>query len=246
MKKHLVRLVPLGKEILVNDQTLLIDVLHEYGIEFPCGGKGNCGKCKVRLLDGKIETTETHRQKLSLLNLSPDWRLACYSRCTTDITLEVEQFRHLILADESEFEFIPQEGFGVAIDLGTTTVVAQLIDLRTAQVIAAETMLNPQVRFGADLIARIQACLDGHAGELSAMIRTATGQLVGRMLEKHRVEIRKVAVVGNAAMQLIFAGCDVSPLASYPFENNNPGMKQFSAEELNWTFAVAENVQFYP
>lgn len=246
MKKHLVRLVPLGKEILVNDQTLLIDVLHEYGIEFPCGGKGNCGKCKVRLLDGEIETTETHRQKLFSLKLSPEWRLACYSRCTTNITLEVEQFNHLILADESEFEFIPQEGFGVAIDLGTTTVVAQLIDLKTAQVIAAETMLNPQVRFGADLIARIQACRDGRAGEMCTMIRSATGQLVGRMLEKHPVEVRKVAVVGNTAMQLIFAGSDVSPLASYPFEISNPELKQFSAKELNWTFAVTENVQFYP
>lgn len=246
MGKHIIRLIPLGKEIQVNDQTLLIDVLHEYGIEFPCGGKGTCGKCKVKLLDGEIGLSEIHHQKLNQLKLSAEWRLACFSRCTSDLTLEVEQFNHLILADESEFEFSPQEGFGVAIDLGTTTVVAQLIDLKTAHVIAAETMLNPQVRYGSDLIARIQACLDGHSEEMSRMIRLATGQLIERMLEKNPVEIRKVVLVSNSAMQLIFAGNDVTPLASYPFETNNLGMKQFSAEELDWAFTVSENVKFYP
>lgn len=246
MEKHLVRLVPLGKQIHVNDQTQLMDVLHPFGIEFPCGGNGTCGKCKVRLLSGEIEISEFHRRKLNELNLSPDWRLACFSRCTSDITLEVEQFNHLILADETEFAFIPQEGFGVAIDLGTTTIVAQLIDLKTAHVVAAETLLNPQVRFGADLISRIQACLDGHAAEMSTMIRIAIGQMVARMLEKHPVEICKAVLVGNSAMQLIFAGNDVTTLASYPFENHNPGLKHFSATELSWNFGVLEGVTFYP
>jgi len=152
MIKHILRLQPLGKELRVNDQTPLIDVLHEFGIEFPCGGKGTCGKCKVRLLQGEIKITEVHRQKIEQLGLSSDWRLACYSQCTGDITLEIEQFNHLILADESEYEFIPQKGFGVAVDLGTTTLVAQLIELSSAKVLAVETLLNPQLKFGADLI----------------------------------------------------------------------------------------------
>ena len=246
MKKHTIRLLPLGKEIQVNDQTPLIDVVHEFGIEFPCGGKGTCGKCKVRLLDGEITVDETHRQKLKMLNLAPEWRLACFSRCTGNITLEVEQFNHLILADESEFDFLPQEGFGIAVDLGTTTVVAQLINLSSAQVLAVETMLNPQVRFGADLIARIQAGLDGHAEEMTRMIRSAIGNMIERMLEKHKVEIQKVALVGNTAMQLIFSDCDVSPLASYPFHTNNLGLKTFDPEELGWKFQVVEKVCFYP
>src|SRR5674476_683546 len=143
MKKHTIRLHPIGKELQVNDQTPLIDVLHEFGIEFPCGGKGTCGKCKVRLLDGEIDITETHKLRIEQLGLSPDWRLSCYSLCTNDITLEIEQFNHLILADESEFEFTPREGYGVAIDLGTTTIVAQLVDLSSAKVLAVETCLNP-------------------------------------------------------------------------------------------------------
>jgi uncharacterized 2Fe-2S/4Fe-4S cluster protein (DUF4445 family) len=246
MKQHQISLYPLGKELLVNDQTPLIDALHEYGVEFPCGGRGTCGKCRVKLLKGEIEVSDAHREKLLKLNLSPDWRLACYSRCTGDITLEIGQFDHLILADESEFVFQPQEGFGVAVDVGTTTLVAQLIDLSTAKVLAVETMLNPQVRFGADLISRIQSCIDGHATEMCLLIRNVIGEMVSRMIEKQPVAIRKIVLVGNAVMQLIYSDMDVLPLSKYPFHNDNPGLKTFQPEELEWPFSVQEGILFYP
>jgi uncharacterized 2Fe-2S/4Fe-4S cluster protein (DUF4445 family) len=246
MNKHTIRLHPIGKEIIVNDQTPLIDVLHEFGIEFPCGGKGTCGKCKVRLLEGDLKITESHRQKLEKLALANDWKLACFSQCSSDIMLEVEQFNHLILADESEFEFIPQQGYGVAVDLGTTTIVAQLIDLSTSKVLAVETILNPQLKFGADLISRIQACLDGNAAEMTRIIRSTIGNMIGLMQKKHEVEIRKVAIVGNTIMQLIFSNCDVTPLSMYPFHTKDLGMKLFSHDSLDWKFMVNEKVQFYP
>ncbi len=246
MKKHTIRLHPLGKELQVNDQTPLIDVLHEFGIEFPCGGKGTCGKCKVRLLDGEIEISDVHKQKIKQLGLAYDWRLSCFSFVTNDITLEIEQFNHLILADESDFDFKPQEGFGIAVDLGTTTIVAQLIDLSSAKVLAVETMLNPQVKFGADLISRIQASLDGHSNEMTGIIRSSIGVMIDLMLKKHEVPLQKVVLVGNTVMQLIFSNCDVSPLSYYPFHTNNLGLKSFTAEELGWNFQVMENVQFYP
>lgn len=246
MKQHTIRLSPLGKELRVNDQTPLIDVLHEFGIEFPCGGKGTCGKCKVRLLNGEIEITEQHQHKLNQLKLANDWRLACFSSCTSDITLEVGQFNQLILADESTFDFIPQQGFGIAVDLGTTTLVTQLIDLSTAQVLAVETMLNPQVKYGADLISRIQACLDGNAAEMTNIIRTAIGLMIELMLKKQELEIRRIVLVGNTAMQLIFSGCDVTPLSAYPFHTDNLGIKTFEPKELGWNIPVTENIQFYP
>lgn len=246
MKKHTIRLHPLGKKLFANDKTPLIDVLHGFGIEFPCGGKGTCGKCKVRLLDGEIKTTDAHQRKIEQLGLSREWRLACFSQCTDDITLEIEQFNHLILAEDSEFDFVPQKGFGVAIDLGITTVVAQLIDLSSARVLAVETMLNPQVKFGADLISRIQACLDGHVAEMTRIIRSAIGTMIELMLKKHEVDLQKVVLVGNTAMQLIFCSCDVSPLAMYPFHTDNLGLKFFLSEQLGWKFQVSETVKFYP
>jgi len=246
MKQHNIHLQPLGKTIKVNDKTPLIDVLHEFGIEFPCGGKGTCGKCKVKLLDGEIEMNIIHQLKIQKLGLSSDWRLACHSECTTDITLEIEQFNHLILADESEFEFVPQKGFGVAVDLGTTTLVAQLVDLSTAKVLAVETMLNPQAKFGADLISRVQACLDGNEPEMTRLIRQSIGNMIELLLQKQVVEIQRISIVGNTVMQLIFSNCDVSPLSQYPFNTNDLGFKLFSVQELGWSFQVVENVLFYP
>ena len=246
MIRHTIILQPLGKNLKVNDQTPLIDLLHEFGVEFPCGGKGTCGKCKVRLLEGDIEITALHREKLARLGLSEDWRLACYSSCRSNITLEIEQFNHLILADETEFDFCPREGFGVAVDLGTTTLVTQLVDLKTARIIAVETMVNPQVKYGSDLISRVQACLDGHAAEMTQMIRFAIGRMIRQMLKNHEAGIQKIVLVGNTVMQLIFSDCDVSPLSAYPFQTTNLGIKSFTPGELNWNFSVSDRIIFYP
>jgi len=246
MNKHIIQLQPLGKSITVNDHTPLIDVLHEFGIEFPCGGKGNCGKCKVKLLEGDLAMDEIHQQKIQMLKLSSEWRLACHCKCTSDITIEIEQFNHLILADESEFEFIPQIGFGVAVDLGTTTLVAQLIDLSTAKVLAVETRLNPQAKFGADLISRIQAYINGNGTAMTLSIRASIGNMIELLLEKQDVELQRISIVGNTVMQLIFSNCDLSPLAQYPFNTDNLGQKVFDPKELDWNFHIVEKVIFHP
>ncbi|MDX9882392.1 MAG: ASKHA domain-containing protein [Prolixibacteraceae bacterium] len=246
MEKYKICLQPIGKTLEVNKNTPLIDLLHGYGIEFPCGGKGTCGKCRVKITEGSIETSETHRQKLEQLQLGDEWRLACFSRCSGNLTIEIEQLEQIILADETEFSFSPQHGFGIAVDLGTTTIVAQLVDLSTAKVMAVETALNPQAKFGADLISRIQACLDGNQPVMTGLIRKTIGGMCAKMLDGRKFQIRKVVLVGNAAMQLIFSGGNVAPLACYPFHTDDLGMKLFIPEELGWHFPVSEEIQFYP
>ena len=244
--KHTIRLQPLGKELTVNNQTPLIDLLHEYGIEFPCGGKGTCGKCQVRLLEGEIGISDLHRQKLEHFKLPADRRLACMSRCTGPITLHIEQFDHLILADETDFDFVPQEGIGVAVDLGTTTIVTQLVDLKTAQILAVETIVNPQVRFGADLISRIQAGLDGHSKEMTQMIRSTIGQMIGMMLKGRDLVPDKIVLVGNTVMQRIFSDLELKSLSCYPFQVENLGSQIFTAKELGWAFRVTGKIEFFP
>ncbi len=241
-QKHTITLHPLGKKLLVDHGTPLADILPDYGIEFPCGGEGRCGKCKVKVLEGTIQTDPHPRHKTE----QPGWHLACQSRCTGDLTIDIEQFKHIILADESVFTFTPLEGYGVAVDVGTTTLVAQLVNLRTAQVMAVETRLNPQGKFGADLISRIQHALDGDAPEMTRLIRLAMGQMIDSMLKKHPVSPTRVVVVGNTTMQLLFSGCDLTPLSAYPFESNDLGLKSFLPKELGWDFEVTDKILFYP
>ncbi len=104
-----ITLQPLGEIIKVNQGTPLIDVLHDYGVEFPCGGKGACGNCKVKLLDGELKIDSVQQQKLDKLKLSDNWRLACQCNAESDITLEISQFENIILADNSTFEFTPKK-----------------------------------------------------------------------------------------------------------------------------------------
>ncbi|MEI7828753.1 MAG: ASKHA domain-containing protein [Prolixibacteraceae bacterium] len=246
MGQHTIRLHPLGKELIVNDQTPLIDILHEYGVEFPCGGKGTCGKCQVKLLKGDIPVSASRRRKLDHFMLPDDCRLACQSLCTESITLQVEQFNHLILADESDFEFEPQSGVGVAVDLGTTTLVTQLVDLSSAKILAVETLLNPQVKYGADLISRIQAGLDGHLTEMTHLIRTAIGKMISIMLTGTNHNPNKIVLVGNTVMQRIFSGSDLAPLSCYPFHVEDLGLKSFSSSDLGWDFLADATIHFYP
>jgi uncharacterized 2Fe-2S/4Fe-4S cluster protein (DUF4445 family) len=246
MKQHTIRLHPLGKELVVNDQTPLIDLLHEFGVEFPCGGKGSCGKCQIQLLQGEIDVSERHRQKLEALRLPSDRRLACMSCCTGSITLQVDQYEHIILADETDFDFQPGNGFGIAVDLGTTTIVSQLVDLTSGKILAVETLLNPQVKYGADLISRIQAGLDGHSAEMTQLIRLAIGGMIRSMLKSGQQLPGKVVLVGNTAMQRIFSNLDLTPLSCYPFQTDDIGMQNFSASELDWELPESTLIQFYP
>lgn len=245
-EKITITLFPLGKKIRVNAGTPLIDVLHEYGVEFPCGGKGTCGRCKVRLLEGNLDADAIHQSRLERLGFEKDWRLACFCRIESDITIEISQFEEIILADSSPFRFQPREGFGVAVDVGTTTLVVQLLDLKTGHVIDAATALNPQVKFGGDLISRIQSCLDGRQEEMQQLIRRKTGEMIRETVKKHPVELSKVILVGNTAMHHIFSGLYVQPLSFYPFESPHLGAQHFSAEQLGWKIPGEADICFYP
>jgi uncharacterized 2Fe-2S/4Fe-4S cluster protein (DUF4445 family) len=245
-KKVSISLQPFGKTISVNPGTPLIDVLHEFGVEFPCGGKGICGSCKVKLLQGELEIDPVQQQKLEKLKLGKEWRLACFCKAKSDITLEISQFENIILADSSTFDFLPQKDFGIAVDLGTTTVVTQLVNLENGHVLDSVSDVNPQVKFGSDLISRIQSCLDGNFEELQDLIRGKIGKMIQSMLEKHLVDISKVAVVGNTVMHHIFSGLPVNSLSFYPFHSANLGTQKFTPAELNWKLPENTEISFFP
>jgi uncharacterized 2Fe-2S/4Fe-4S cluster protein (DUF4445 family) len=240
-----IKLHPLGKVISVARGSSLIDVLHEFGVEFPCGGKGSCGKCKVKILKGEIPVDEFQRSRLKELGLTPPWRLACMSRAECNLELEVGQYETMIQADESLFSFTSRKGYGVAVDLGTTFLVAQLVDLSTARVLAVETALNPQGRWGSDLISRLEAVLVEKDGLLTRVIREKVEEMLIKLLENREIGIDRVVIVGNTVMQHLFAGSDIRPLSFYPFESPYLDLVRFSAGELKWAIDC-EHIQFYP
>jgi uncharacterized 2Fe-2S/4Fe-4S cluster protein (DUF4445 family) len=241
-----IQLEPLHRSFQVPEGTPLIDVLHECGVEFPCGGKGICGGCKIRVLEGNIALDEEHRQALKELGLTEEWRLACRSHVYEDVTLEVDQWKTIILADNTQFEFTPREGYGIAVDVGTTTLVAQLIDMKEGKVLNAATERNPQSRYGADIMSRVEYAVKQDEQLLTRAIREKISELIGKLIQKRKTDIKKVVLVGNTVMHHLFCGIDLTPLATYPFESKETGFQQFTAESLGWSIPGNPAVLFMP
>ena len=171
-----IELVPLNAAFQVERGTPLQDVLFEHGVEFPCGGEGHCLGCRVRVLDGALPATGEHLRALGEEAVRAGWRLACRCRAEADLRLEISQWEEAILVDHAVLSFGPGRGLGIAVDLGTTTLVAQLVDLRTGAVLGVRTGLNPQARHGADIMSRVQFAAGGEGRErLTGLIRGALG-----------------------------------------------------------------------
>jgi uncharacterized 2Fe-2S/4Fe-4S cluster protein (DUF4445 family) len=112
--------------------------------------------------------------------------------------------------------------FGVAVDIGTTKVVAYLIDLRTGTIKATESMPNPQIPFGEDLMSRISYTMKNKDGEseLQKVIVHGVNDLIGKLCKARGIEpddIMETMVVGNTAMHHIFFGIPAQHVAAAPY-----------------------------
>ncbi len=231
---------PAGITREVAPGTPLREFLFDHGVEFPCGGRGHCRACRVRLISGHLQETPADRRQFSPEELARGWRLACGHRAEGPLVLELAQWETPVLAGPHSFSFHPRPGTGIAVDVGTTTLAAQLLCLESGETLAVETALNPQGRWGADLMSRIHAALyENQAEALSGAIRLAVGEMIALLREAARSHgrgdgCRQVFLAGNTVMHHLFAGIAVDPLASYPFESPHLGPARFSAGELGW------------
>jgi len=253
-KNYKIVLQPIGAKLTAMRDTPLRNLLFEQGVEFPCGGQGRCRGCKVRVLRGCVAVNDAQQERLSEQEIADGWRLACQCAIEDDLVIELRQWDATILANDTAFAFTPQEGLGVAVDLGTTTLVAQLLDLQTGHVLAVKTALNPQARYGSDVMSRVQfAVADRGQPELTTIIRKEISRLIHLLLhtspskiENQKSKIRRVTLVGNTVMHHLFCGIDLEPLSHYPFEPVEDGPQTFSASDLGWAVDSDPTVQFLP
>jgi hypothetical protein len=204
----------------------------------------------VRVLEGSVDINAEQRERLSAEELAAGWRLSCQCSLEDNLVIELRQWDAAILVDDSVFSFEPRDGLGVAVDLGTTTLVAQLLDLRTGRVLGVRTALNAQARFGADVMSRVRFGLEASgATQLRDIIRRQIGSLLEQLMASAHTEgreIRDVTLVGNTVMHHLFCGLDVEPLSRYPFESAHLGAQVFAAGDLGWKMAGEPRVRFLP
>ncbi len=112
--------------------------------------------------------------------------------------------------------------YGVAFDVGSTTLAGHLADLATGEVLASAGTMNPQIRFGEDLMSRVSYVMarPGADAELTGVVREALDALVGELTETagvSRTDVLEVTLVGNPIMHHLVLGYDPAPLGTAPF-----------------------------
>lgn len=125
--------------------------------------------------------------------------------------------------------------YDIVIDIGTTTIAFQLLDKMTGQVKNTVTAINNQQKYGADVISRIQASVDGRREELQETIRKDLREGISTLLAACDAElgqITRIAIGCNTAMGHLLMGYDCSGLGSYPFTPVNIGFIRSSMEEV--------------
>ncbi len=115
-----------------------------------------------------------------------------------------------------------ERAYGVAIDVGSTTIAAHLCDLVSGEVVASCGAMNPQIRFGEDLMSRVSYVMMNPGGdkELTRTVREAMDNLIGEAAREAgvaRSEILEVTLVGNPIMHHLVLGLDPTELGGAPF-----------------------------
>jgi uncharacterized 2Fe-2S/4Fe-4S cluster protein (DUF4445 family) len=112
--------------------------------------------------------------------------------------------------------------FGLAIDVGSTTIAAHLTNLSTGEVVSSAGLMNPQIRFGEDLMSRVSYVMMNPGGEqeLTSAVRGALQQLAEAVAQQAGVDVTdilEVVLVGNPVMHHLFLGIDPTELGGAPF-----------------------------
>ena len=264
--------------ITVEDQgTSLLDKLRDQGAFIPayCGGRGICGKCRVRLLDPLPEPTEADRACFSDRDLARGWRLACrlLEPGTYQLIMEEDQGDQIQAATAFEgledrekriqaataFEGLEGQedkvevsaalgsvgGPGVqdqgdksrvkasisglegqnqiralAVDIGTTTIAASLLDTWKKQTLKTRTGINHQRAYGADVLSRIDAANRGQGHHLQQLVMADLDRLVAGLGLGDSVDALDLPVIiaANTTMGHLLQGLSCQGLGSYPFK----------------------------
>ena len=144
-----------------------------------------------------------------------------------------------------------ERAFGLAIDVGSTTIAAHLCDLTNGEVVAAVGTMNPQIRFGEDLMSRVSYAMmnPGGAVQMTSAVRQALGELAGQVAVAAGIErdwILEATIVGNPIMHHLVLGIDPVELGGAPFALAIDRSLTVTAAEIGVALHPNARVYFLP
>lgn len=217
-----------GTETFIEDGAVLMDAVKKmnYSLETPCNCIGMCGKCTVIARGGLEKMEKEEKSFLSDSQIKRGYRLACVAKTKGDVVIEfLESDESLNVHEEASTEeknLQPEssgKSFGVAVDIGTTGISSYLLDLETDSIVDRKSILNPQAKFGNDVLSRISFCMqeDG-LQKLKESINSAVGQIVSGFSKKVQAKnISDIVISANTTMLHLFEGEDPSSIARFPY-----------------------------
>ena len=177
-------------------------------VDGPCGGKGVCGKCAVGVDARRVLACKYAVEKDVDVVTAPKDDIA---------DIEVSGYHVEVEPDPAD-----EGALGLAVDVGTTTVVVTLVELRSGAELRSASCLNSQKAYGQDVITRIHFTMDepGGLAVLAGLVRADLERLAAAVCAEEGVDpsqVRRVVVSGNTTMVHLFAGVDPSSIAQAPF-----------------------------
>ena len=193
-------------------------------IDAICAGRGTCGKCKVQFLEGCPIPTKEDENFFTEEEVANGWRLACKAiiqrECVVSIEMSGEEKYAVVTEYASERK--PQQSaeksyYGIAVDIGTTTIAMQLLELHSKTIEDTYTAINRQRSYGADVISRIQASNEGKKERLRQSILEDLEQGIEELHSRNHVTVKEIGISGNTTMISLLMGYSCEGLGAYPF-----------------------------
>lgn len=248
MKFFNITFMPDGGKISIHAGATILEAAGQAGIilNSVCGGKGTCGKCAVNI--------EADGQNV----------LACQYHIQSDLTVTIPVasrfFEQKILTEGiaaqararpdiyRRYEKTAAGGkiLGLAVDIGTTTIVAKLIALTTGQCLATQAAINPQTKHGDDCISRIAyAQTDEKLAELHKLVIDRINKLTARLCCQAHIDansIYEMSIVGNTTMNHIFLKLPIAQLGRAPYRAFSVEAEDLFGKELGLRMNPAGNI----
>lgn len=211
----------------------VLSFLREKGVFVPahCGGAGACGKCVIKVIAGSLPPSEYDKRLLSRQSIADGARLACKAFTASPVRIEINDHSAFNTPDIKWEQPDKSHTFGLAADIGTTTIAVSLVDITAKRSIRTVSAANAQGSFGADVITRIGAALSGEKAALRKAVTKSLADAVGR-LDCASLELTKMTIAANTAMYHMLLGLDCTGIAKAPFEPATLGGEQLSLQAL--------------
>lgn len=209
--------------LMASEPIKFVDVMQQLGLNFyrPCGGVGRCLSCAVKFVYGAPQMTSDDERALDFSEMREGWRLGCKCVITKDCKIQVpvalaSEITSVLVDEVAETEDINKENIAIAVDLGTTTLATAIIDLSNGKILRHRNSTNSQSRFGADVMSRVKAAMEGKGLELQNCIREDLTNLGEKILGENFFT-HKIVFSGNSIMTHLALGYTVDGFAKYPF-----------------------------